>query len=50
MAVAAAHMERSMLLTGFLNKSLGPDGIHGQMIDNLGLCGRLRFLNIVNSF
>ncbi|GFV13067.1 probable RNA-directed DNA polymerase from transposon BS [Trichonephila clavipes] len=31
-----------------LNKSPGPNGIHGQMIDHLGLRGRLRFLDIIN--
>ncbi|GFX67461.1 RNase H domain-containing protein [Trichonephila clavipes] len=31
-----------------LNKSPGPDGIHGQMIDHLGLSGRQRFLDIIN--
>ncbi|GIY22807.1 uncharacterized protein CDAR_275811 [Caerostris darwini] len=31
-----------------LNKSPGPDGVHGQMISNLGLPGRVRFLNIIN--
>ncbi|GFV49096.1 hypothetical protein TNCV_236301 [Trichonephila clavipes] len=31
-----------------LNKSPGPDGIHGQMIDYLGLSGRQRFLDIIN--
>ncbi|GIX95653.1 hypothetical protein CEXT_183611 [Caerostris extrusa] len=31
-----------------LNKSPDPDGVHGQMISNLGLSGRVRFLNIIN--
>ncbi|GFV07440.1 hypothetical protein TNCV_1737951 [Trichonephila clavipes] len=31
-----------------LNKSPGPDGIHGQMIDHLGLRGRQRVLDIIN--
>ncbi|GFT18142.1 hypothetical protein TNCV_183071 [Trichonephila clavipes] len=31
-----------------LNKSPGSDGIHGQIIDHLGLSGRQRFLNIIN--
>ncbi|GFW82819.1 putative RNA-directed DNA polymerase from transposon BS [Trichonephila clavipes] len=33
-----------------LNKSPGPNGIHGQMIDHLGLSGRQRFLDIINCF
>ncbi|GIX70086.1 hypothetical protein CEXT_17241 [Caerostris extrusa] len=33
-----------------LNKSPGPDGVHRQMISNLGLPGRVRFLNIINDF
>ncbi|GFY23738.1 hypothetical protein TNCV_1630201 [Trichonephila clavipes] len=32
----------------YLNKSSGPDGIHGQRIDHLGLSGRQRFLDIIN--
>ncbi|GFT23593.1 hypothetical protein TNCV_3510891 [Trichonephila clavipes] len=31
-----------------LNKYPGPDGIHGQMIDHLGLSGRQSFLYIIN--
>ncbi|GFY34975.1 hypothetical protein TNCV_155521 [Trichonephila clavipes] len=31
-----------------LNKSPGPDSIHGRMIDHFGLSGRQRFLNIIN--
>ncbi|GFW69661.1 hypothetical protein TNCV_490051 [Trichonephila clavipes] len=31
-----------------LNKSPGPNGIHCQMIDHLGLSGRQRFLDIIN--
>ncbi|GIY25833.1 probable RNA-directed DNA polymerase from transposon BS [Caerostris darwini] len=31
-----------------LNKSPGPDGVHGQMISNLRLPGRVRCLNIIN--
>ncbi|GFV65979.1 hypothetical protein TNCV_1303701 [Trichonephila clavipes] len=31
-----------------LNKSPDPDGIHGQMIDQLGLSARQRFLYIIN--
>ncbi|GFU28272.1 hypothetical protein TNCV_1022551 [Trichonephila clavipes] len=31
-----------------LSKSPGPDGVHGQMIDHLGLSGRQRVLDIIN--
>ncbi|GFX82142.1 hypothetical protein TNCV_2707721 [Trichonephila clavipes] len=31
-----------------LNKSPGPDGIHCQMVDYIGLRGRQRFLDIIN--
>ncbi|GBN96073.1 hypothetical protein AVEN_204636-1 [Araneus ventricosus] len=31
-----------------LNKSPGPDGIHGQMMNKLGSVGRLRCLDIIN--
>ncbi|GFV00716.1 probable RNA-directed DNA polymerase from transposon BS [Trichonephila clavipes] len=31
-----------------LNKSPGPEGIHGLMIHHLGLSGRQRFLDIIN--
>ncbi|GFY22621.1 hypothetical protein TNCV_2178821 [Trichonephila clavipes] len=31
-----------------LNKYPGPDGIHGQMIDHIGLSGRQIFLDIIN--
>ncbi|GBM48158.1 hypothetical protein AVEN_138293-1 [Araneus ventricosus] len=31
-----------------LNKSPGPDGIHGKIINKLGSIGRLRFLDIIN--
>ncbi|GFX60166.1 hypothetical protein TNCV_4533271 [Trichonephila clavipes] len=33
-----------------LNKSPGPDGIHSQMIDHLGLSRKQRFLDIMNCF
>ncbi|GFU31187.1 hypothetical protein TNCV_1741881 [Trichonephila clavipes] len=33
-----------------LNKSSGPDGIHGQMIDHFGLSGRQRVLDIIKLF
>ncbi|UYV71851.1 hypothetical protein LAZ67_9000672 [Cordylochernes scorpioides] len=32
-----------------LNKTTGPDGIHGRMISNLGKIGKERLLNIFNN-
>ncbi|UYV75255.1 hypothetical protein LAZ67_12003110 [Cordylochernes scorpioides] len=33
----------------YLNKTPGPDGIHGRMISNLGKIGKERLLNIFNN-